>query len=147
MEKIKLITDIAQNVAIILTAIFTAFWAYRTFAYKDRIADLKNIIKLLERLHWEVFFYQPLFSKSQNGKSISIDNLLTYCSELQSLAKTNFYLSKKDRTQVEKHIEILTKNMLCNGFDAFNNEGALQQIRKQFDNEYQIIMKILQKRL
>lgn len=76
MNIIKTYIDIIQGIVIISATIFTARWAYKTFAYKERVSELKKLKEVINLYHWKIQLFCAQVRKDEAPDDVEIQEKL-----------------------------------------------------------------------
>ena len=96
IEIIEKIVNIIQGIVIISATLFTSWWAYKTFAHKERISELKKILNLVEIMYRE---------GKKNVKAHDFDGALRRIEipvTLNATILSSLYIEERDRVEIFK---------------------------------------------
>ncbi len=152
-ETIKNIIEITQGIVIIVVTIFTARWTYKTFAHKEKIAELKELKRMIELLHWkmEIFCAQVREKELSKEEINEKAELMSMHIKIFSLSSLNLYTKpeikeeilnivgkwvsneKIGKMQYKKDITEEQEKIRKNEWDNFNIE--YKKVQKIIDRE------------
>ncbi len=132
MENIQSIIQIIQVVVIILATMFTTWWAYKTFAHKEKINELKRIIGDIEELYFELYFIQKIEKELDNGRSLSkfLDILL----QLKKHSSEIVYLKKSEKKRIMDGVKELIN--LAHEIVLEHSDKKWKNSEKEFHKKY-----------
>lgn len=65
ITEIKIVVEIIQALVIISLTTFTSWWAYKTFAHKEKIEELKKVLDILTEFSLEVRVVQKVLNHEE----------------------------------------------------------------------------------
>jgi len=152
MELIKDIINIIQGIVIICATIFTARWAYKTFAYKERISELKELKKTINLYHWKMQIFCAQVRKNETPDNTEIQEKLELASihnKLIALYDLSLFVRPETRKRI---IEIVGSWITNERLDRMQHRNwskltkeKRDEVWKKFDNEYKEVKDIINK--
>lgn len=103
MEITRQIFDILQSITIVVTTIFTGWWTYKTFAHKEKIADLRNILVTIEEIKFEIRTLGAIPELIELVQSR--EKFLDLSIALDQSVKSSLYIATKDRNTLSDFAE------------------------------------------
>lgn len=126
MESISTIKD----VTLVFVALYSAWWARKTYAYKDKVTELKDLLIVLERIYLEAFFRLQLISIDGNKKT-DLSKLLNLIVDLRTKVVSALYIDDDIRSKASVMSNFLEKELLLN-ISGMEQE-AIDSLRRSFD--------------
>ncbi len=152
MNLFKDVIDITQGIVIIIATIFTARWAYKTFAYKERISELKKLKETINLYHWKVQMFCAQVRENDEPDNREIQEkleLATIHNSLVSLYDLSLFVRPEVRKKIVKIIGSWITNNRINKMQHRNwsklSKEERDDIWKKFDNEYKEVKDIIDK--
>jgi len=150
MDLLKDIINIIQGIVIIIATIFTARWAYKTFAYKERITELKKLKETINLYHWKmnIFCAQVRNNETPDNKEIQEKlELGSIHNTLVSLYDLSLFVRPKVRKKIIEIVGSWITNeriykMQQRNWSKLTKEER-DEVWKKFDNEYKEVKKII----
>lgn len=149
-DTMKDIIDILQGLVIIGATIFTVKWTHKTFAYKERVSELKEFKKIINLYHFKIQMFcaqvrnNEIPDKNEIKEKVELAGIHNKLVELHDLS---FYV----RASVRKKIIKIVGNWIVN--DRLNkmqhrswaslSEKERKEIWKKFDDEYNEVRGII----
>ncbi len=95
--------SIAQNVIISAVAIFTAWWTFKTFAHKEKIQELKDILSAVDKYE---YYLSTLWEKAYNMEDSRAGEMMgkywdDWLPEFKKSLFAPLFLNKKDREFIQ----------------------------------------------
>jgi hypothetical protein len=127
MECISTIKD----VTLVAVALYTAWWARKTYAYKDKVAELKELLIVLEGINLEAFFHLQL-TPIDGSKKTDLSDLLNLIFEFRTKVGSALYIDDEIRTDASDMSSFLEKELLLNitGMDEVAIDTAQRSFKK-----------------
>ena len=137
-----------QAIIVIFVTLFTARWTYRTFAHKEKIQELKNLIGMIENYYSMITFHcaraNVLPDEMENAEKMQIGNMHN---ELLRLASINLYTRPRFREQVQEIVGNWIARGRINKMAHRENSPYPREEReshwKQFNKEYQELKRLI----
>ena len=141
MEQIIQIINIVQGLVIICAAVFTSWWAYKTFARKEKINELKGILSVVRDISFEI----DLLMLYQDGKST--DHYVDLMKKLQELIFSSLYIKDKNREELKENINVIFESYRTLSFndDQEKRKVAFEKFNEQYKEIVNKIHKISSK--
>lgn len=140
MEIANQIIDIIQGLVIICATIFTSWWAYKTFAHKEKINELKDILNVIEDIHFEISIYKIVGNFRDH---VSNDQFVDLVSKLYRLIFSSLYLNKKDRANLQKIVASIVESYKLLSFEK--NKTEWEKAFSLFEQNYNEILEKIHK--
>lgn len=146
METFESIINITQSIVIILATIFTSWWAYKTFAHKEKISELKKILSIIEQIHFEIGIYKKLDDfrdVSQHERFIDLST------ELTRAALSSLYIDKKNRNKIFHICSELINEYKYLSLRKYGNEwdDKFERFEKEYIEAKKLLYKVSEKYL
>ncbi|OFZ53221.1 MAG: hypothetical protein A2328_10105 [Bdellovibrionales bacterium RIFOXYB2_FULL_36_6] len=141
MEQIIQIINIVQGLVIICATVFTSWWAYKTFAHKEKINELKGILSVVRDISFEI----DLLMLYQDGKST--DHYVDLMKKLQELIFSSLYIKDKNREELKENINVIFESYRTLSFndDQEKRKVAFEKFNEQYKEIVNKIHKISSK--
>jgi len=131
--------SIIRDIILIGVSIFTGWWAYRTFAHREKIQELKRVISAVDQLHADLF-YMP---KPENDIEIKehLERVAGTLSAISQATSSCLYMEKKDRIDLREKVATLLKTGMSLAFAK--SEAETLQAKDEFARHSHSIQKYL----
>lgn len=141
--------NIVQALVIIIISIFTAGWTFRTFAFKEKIGELKQLRLMIDMYYQNIkmFCGQIRENISPDAKEIQERlGLATIHNKLVELSKLNYYINPEVRETIQsivglwliKKIDIM-QNRKNSKWKKEERERAWQEFNKEYKQVIDLI--------
>lgn len=141
-----------QSLIIIGVTIFTAWWTYRTFAHKERIQELKELIAVIELYHTRmtIFCMQVRPTEEVDDEEIKEKlNLGQIHNKLISLSNVNLYNRKAFRTKIQSIVGKWIFNGQIRNMQRGRKSSPSEEITveawQKFNSDYEEVKKLINK--
>jgi len=104
MEFLKTFIDIIQGIVIISITIFTAKWTYKTFAYKEKIDELKELKRTIMLYYQKLQMFCAQVRKNETPDNNEIQEKLELAAlhnKLVALYALNLYTKPEFRKKIQ----------------------------------------------
>lgn len=153
-KNVSMIKDwisIFQSIVIITVTIFTAWWTYKTFAHKEKLNELKELMAIIELYHMKmtIFCAQVRSNEEFDNKELNEKlELGQIHNKLASLSKINLYNRKEFRDKVQG----IVGRWLCNeqirnmqrGRKASPSEEVTLAAWERFNSDYEKVKQLIE---
>lgn len=131
MESIAIIKD----VILVVVALYTAWWARKTYAYKDKVAELKDLLIVLESIKLEAFFHLQL-TPIDGDKKTDLGELLDLIFDFRNKVGSALYIDDDIRSIASDMSNFLEKELFLNisGMEQHTIESLRQSFGELHNN-------------
>jgi hypothetical protein len=132
-EEIKLaaeISSILKDVVIVSVALYTAWWTYRSFAYKDQINETKELLESVERIRQEAFFNLSIETVDGERKN-DYGDILNLVFDMRVKFNSSLYINGE---VLQKFVEL--DNFISSEVLFKVNKDTYMEIQNRFNDKY-----------
>lgn len=151
-EQLKECFQVLQAIVIIVATIFTAWWTYKTFAYRERMNSLIEIKKFVE---YYKFNLDNFYGQIRENKEINNEEMMSRVkvellhSKTIETVKNSLYFNDKFRRELIKQLgPWLSANRLHKMIryeDNSHDENKVLEEYRKYNIEYKSILQLIEK--
>ena len=131
--------SIIRDLTFIGVSLYTAWWAYRSFAYKDQISELKTILELFVKIKHEAFFTLQL-TPINKEKSSDITTLLSLVFDLNVKVGSALYINDSIKNSAAELCDF-SNRLITEIID--DDQNAIHILRENYINQFSELKKLI----
>lgn len=131
--------SLIRDVVLVSVSIFTGWWAYRTFAHKEKILEIKAVITAIDKLHADLFYVKKPTDKTEAQEYI--EKVSITLSELSQATASCLYMKAYLRIELKDRVATLLKTGISLAYSTSESESI--QIKDDFIQHSHSLQKFL----
>lgn len=133
-----------KDLVILVIAIYTAWWAYKSFAYKDQIGEIKELLVVVEKIKQEAFFRLVVKAVDGNKKS-DLGDLMSLIFEMRVKFNSALYINDEILNQFRDLDNYISNEVFFKV--NYSDSEQVKELRNNFTIKYDELRDLIIKKI